>query len=309
VSVTITYAALAIFWIWGSDAVVLRLGLSAHTTFLFATLKGTAFVGITSFILYVLLRGMVTQITRDAAEKRILEQQFQRAQRMEALGRLAANVSHDFKNHLMVISGYADLLEVTDDRNRARRDSIVKAVRKCDKLSCELLAYSRMQNMNPMAVSVGSTISEMASILSTILGRNIAQQSRLNSDSEIFIDLAQLEQVLMNLASNSKDEMPSGGTFCIEASDMRVNSEIFGVTVPSGEYVQIAVSDTGQGIAEEHRAHLFEPFFTTKERGKGTGLGLAAVYGIVKQSGGFIFVDSEIGRGTTFRLLFPKLAP
>jgi signal transduction histidine kinase len=102
--------------------------------------------------------------------------------------------------------------------------------------------------------------------------------------------------------------MPSGGTFCIEAVDLKVESEHLGVTVPSGEYVQIAVSDTGQGIPEEHRTHLFEPFFTTKEKEKGTGLGLAAVCGIIKQSGGFIFVDSESGRGTTFRLLFPKLA-
>jgi signal transduction histidine kinase len=287
---------------------VLRLGLSAHATFLFATIKGTAFVGITSFVLYVLLRGMVAQITRDAAEKRSLEQQFQRAQRMEALGRLAANVSHDFKNHLMVISGYADLLEVTDDKNCARRDSIVKAVQKCEKLSRELLAYSRTQDMSPTAVNVAAAISEMANMLSTVLGRNVTQETLLNSDSAIFIDPAQLEQVLMNLASNSKDAMPSGGTFCIEAVDLKVESEHFGVTVPSGEYVQIAVSDTGQGIPEEHRTHLFEPFFTTKEKEKGTGLGLAAVYGIIKQSGGFIFVDSESGRGTTFRLLFPKLA-
>lgn len=307
VSVTVTYAVLAIFWIWASDSLVLRLGLSAHTTFLFATIKGTAFVVITSFVLYLLLWGMVAKITRDAAEKRILEQQFQRAQRMEALGRLAANVSHDFKNHLMVISGYADLLEVTDDTNQARRDSIVKAVRKCDKLIHELLAYSRTQDMNPMAVNVGSAISEMANMLSTVLGRNVTQETLLHSDSAIFIDPAQLEQVLMNLASNSKDAMPSGGAFCIETSDLKIDSEFSGVAVPSGEYVQIAVSDTGQGIPEEHRAHLFEPFFTTKEKRKGTGLGLAAVYGIIKQSGGFIFVDSEVGRGTTFRLLFPKL--
>lgn len=154
---------------------------------------------------------------------------------MEALGRLAANVSHDFKNHLMVISGYADLLEVIDDTNRARRDSIVKAVRKCDKLIHELLAYSRTQGMNPMAVNVGSAISEMGNMLSTVPGRNVTQETLLNSDSAIFIDPAQLEQVLMNLASNSKDAMPSGGAFCIEAVDLKVESELFGVTVPSGE--------------------------------------------------------------------------
>lgn len=251
---------------------------------------------------------MVAQTIRDAAEKRTLEQQFQRAQRMEALGQLAASVSHDFKNHLMVISGCTELLEVKDDeKSRARRDAILKAVQKCDKLTHELLAYSRTQPMNRAAVNVRVAISEIANMLSTILGRNIAQETRLTSDSAIFIDPVQLEQVLMNLASNSKDAMPSGGAFCIETSDLNVGSEFFGVTVPSGAYVQITISDTGHGIPEEHRAHLFEPFFTTKEKGKGTGLGLAAVYGIVKQSGGFIFVESELGHGTIFRLLFPKL--
>jgi two-component system cell cycle sensor histidine kinase/response regulator CckA len=162
--------------------------------------------------------------------------------------------------------------------------------------------------MSPRAVNVATAISEMRNMVSTVLGRKIAPEIRLNSESAISIDPAQLEQVLMNLVSNSKDAMPLGGTFSIEAADLKVESELFGVTIPSGENVQISVNDTGEGISEENRVHLFEPFFTTKEKGKGTGLGLAAVYGIVKQSGGFIFVESEVGRGTTFRLLFPKLA-
>jgi signal transduction histidine kinase len=156
-------------------------------------------------VLYFQLRGLVAQIARESAEKHSLEQQFQRAQRKEALGRLATNVSHDFKNPLMVISGYAELLELPYEKNRARRDSNLKAVQKCDKLTRGLLAYSRTQDMNPRAVDVATTISETESLLSTVLGRTIAQEMRLDSHSAIFIDPAQLEQVLINLALNSRD--------------------------------------------------------------------------------------------------------
>lgn len=307
ISVTATYAALATFWIWASDSLVLRLGLSARVTFLFESIKGTAFVVITTLVLYLLLQQMVIQIAKDAADKSRLERQFQQAQRMEALGQLAANVSHDVKNHLMVISGYAELLEVGDEENQTRREAIVKAAEKCANLSRELLAYSRRQDMVPRSISLHSAISGITSMLATALGKNISLVTKIDTDSAILIDPDQLDQVLMNLALNSKDAMPHGGTFCIEASDLAVKSEFAGVAVPSGNYVQIAVSDDGEGIPQHHFSQLFEPFFTTKERGKGTGLGLAAVYGIVKQSGGFIFVESGVGEGTTFRLLFPKL--
>jgi two-component system cell cycle sensor histidine kinase/response regulator CckA len=307
ISVTLTYAALATLWIWSSDSLILRLGLSPDAIFRFSTVKGTLFVGVTTLVLYLLLKRMVTQIAGDAKEKRFLERQFQQAQRMEALGQLAANVSHDVKNHLMVISGYAELLELKDEQNCARRDVILKAVAKCDKLSRELLAYSRRQPLTPIPVKVRDTVSETASMLSTALGRSITQVTRINTDSAILIDPSQLQQVLMNLAMNSKDAMPSGGTFCLEASDLAVNSEVDGVVVPEGNYVQLVITDSGHGVPERYRSRLFEPFFTTKERGKGTGLGLAAVYGITKQSGGFIFVDSQPGQGTSFRLLFPKL--
>lgn len=307
ISVTLTYAALATFWIWSSDELILRLGLSPHAIFRFSMVKGMLFVAVTTLVLYLLLQRMMAQIVRDAKEKHFLERQFQQAQRMEALGQLAANVSHDVKNHLMVISGYAELLELEDEQNRGRRDVIIKAVAKCDKLSRELLAYSRRQPLTPTPVKVRDTVSETASMLSTALGKSITQVTRINTDSAILIDPAQLQQVLMNLALNSKDAMPAGGTFCLEASDLTINSQIDGVAVPEGNYVELVITDSGQGIPDHYRSRLFEPFFTTKERGKGTGLGLAAVYGITKQSGGFIFVDSQPGQGTSFRLLFPKL--
>jgi PAS domain S-box-containing protein len=250
-------------------------------------------------------------ITRDLSEHRRLEQQFYFAQKMEALGQLAAGVAHDFKNYLMVIGMNAEMLTLNDEKNLARQDQISAAVKKADRLTNELLAYSRRHDIHPEVLDVNAMMAEICRMISNIMGKGVKIEALLEATWKIHADRGQMEQVLMNLAVNARDAMPSGGGFRLETRDLAVRTDVVAGTgrVPIGDYVQLVVADTGEGMTESTRRRIFEPFFTTKKRGKGTGLGLAAVYAIIKQHGGFIFVESEIGVGTTFRILLPSYAP
>ncbi|MGE5111710.1 MAG: two-component system sensor histidine kinase NtrB [Acidobacteriaceae bacterium] len=244
-------------------------------------------------------------LARDLRNEKRLERQFQQAQRMEALGGLAAAIAHDVRNQLMVIETNATSLNVRDEQSAGRLQHILSAVEKCNSLTRQLLAYSRKQEIRPEPLKVPSVISDFLTTIATVLGPSVNLVTDLKSTSSIFADPRQLEQLLMNLAVNARDAMPNGGTFRISASDLNINSDSDGAAIPKGPFVQLLISDTGHGMSAEVRTRVFEPFFTTKERGKGTGLGLAAVYGIVQQSGGHISVDSEVGVGTSFTIHWP----
>ena len=248
-------------------------------------------------------------IGRDVSLQKRLEQQFLEAQKMEALGQLAAGVAHDFRNLLMLIRGYTEMLELHGLKNSDYRNQVLAAVKKAETLSRQLLAYSRKQEAKPEALDLNAVVSEVSGMLSEALSRNIQASTVLeNGLWTVNADRGQVEQVLMNLAVNAHDAMPRGGALVISTSNRKVDQG-FGhdaVMVPAGEYVELVVRDTGCGIPPEIMGKIFEPFFTTKERGKGTGLGLSAVYGIVKQSNGFTLVESQPGAGTTFRILLPR---
>ena len=252
-------------------------------------------------------------IGRDVTERVQLEQQLRQAQKMEAVGRLAGGIAHDFNNILTAITGYADLLledlGPTDPR-RQDADEIHKAADRAAGLTRQLLAFSRQQVLQPTVLEVNALVSDLEKMLRRLLGEDIELSTRLApTTGRVKADPGQLEQVIMNLAVNSRDAMPNGGKLTLETGNVDLDERYAADHYPAraGPYVLIAVSDTGTGMSEETQAHMFEPFFTTKEKGKGTGLGLATVYGIVKQSGGFIWVYSEIGHGTTFKLYLPRV--
>lgn len=253
------------------------------------------------------------RIFADITDRLRLEEQFRQAQKMEAIGRLAGGVAHDFNNILTVISGFCDVaLEGVAQHDPVVNDivEIKKASDRAASLTRQLLAFSRRQILSPKVLDLNSLIRDMEKMLARILGEDIdlrmALQERLSC---IEADPGQIEQVLLNLAVNARDAMPGGGQLFIETKDTVIDpayAQLHLDAVP-GEYVMLAVSDTGVGMNEDTRSHLFEPFFTTKSEGKGTGLGLATIYGIVKQSRGTISVYSEPGRGTSFKIYFPRL--
>ncbi|MCU1383627.1 MAG: Blue-light-activated protein [Acidobacteria bacterium] len=257
------------------------------------------------------LRG--TGISQDVTERRILERQYEQAGKMEAVGQLASGVAHDFNNLLTVILGFTELM--TADEGLATHHAndlaeIVKAARQAATLTKQLLAFGRQQVLNPRPIDVNGVIADMTGMLGRLIGENV--QIKLGLAPVLpaaLADRSQLEQVMMNLVVNARDAMPDGGTVTIEtgAADLE-NSAFHEETVMQGRYVVIGVTDTGVGMAAETRQRLFEPFFTTKEAGKGTGLGLSTTYGIIKQSKGYIWVYSEPGRGTTFRIYLPQSA-
>lgn len=254
--------------------------------------------------------GRVTAL-RDITEKRSLEDQFRQAQKMEAVGRLASGVAHDFNNLLTVIMGYTDLL-LNDLGNSAPRRSDLEQIRHAagtaTSLTRQLLAFSRQQVVQPRLVALEDVVSHADKMLKRLIGEDITLTSNLQREpSTIRIDPGQLEQVIMNLVVNSRDAMPTGGNLTIETKVVDLDDTYVRSHWPAipGRYAMLSVSDTGTGMDERTRARIFEPFFTTKELGKGTGLGLAMVYGIVKQNGGFIWVYSEPGQGTTFKIYFP----
>jgi two-component system cell cycle sensor histidine kinase/response regulator CckA len=255
----------------------------------------------------------VLGIARDITDRLSLEQQLRQAQKMEAVGRLAAGVAHDFNNILTAITGYAQLLLedlVPNDPHREDVDEIRKAADRAAGLTRQLLAFSRQQILQPTVLDLNILVSETEGMLGRLLGEDIQLATRLAPDlGAVKTDRSQIEQVIMNLAVNARDAMPQGGQLTIETANIEMDDGYAREHFPAvpGSYVMLAVSDTGTGMTPETEAHMFEPFFTTKEKGKGTGLGLATVYGIIKQSAGFIWVYTEPGHGATFKIYLPRV--
>src|SRR5579862_1126337 len=252
-------------------------------------------------------------IAEDVTERRVLEDQFRQAQKMEAVGRLAGGVAHDFNNLLMVISGYTEVILAKLEPNHPLQEkarSIQQAADRATTLTRQLLAFSRKQLLELKVVDVNSIVEDMERLVNPLIGENVELITLLAPDAAYTrADAGQLEQVLMNLVVNAKDAMPAGGKITIQTGAIVVDekhrrSPQF---IRPGRYVTLAVSDTGTGMDKETQSRIFEPFFTTKEKGKGTGLGLSTVYGIVKQSGGYVFVQSEVGRGATFQIYLPQV--
>jgi two-component system cell cycle sensor histidine kinase/response regulator CckA len=251
-------------------------------------------------------------ITHDVSEEKRLEEQFRQAQKMEAVGRLAGGIAHDFNNMLSVIIGYSELLQDRFESGPSRKaaDEIKKAAERTVSLTRQLLAFSRRQVLSPRIMDLNITIANLATMLTRMIGEDIelvlAPMPALGC---VKADPAQVEQIIMNLVVNARDAMPQGGKVVIATSNLEVDSSntYEHPSVRPGSYVLLAVSDTGSGMSETTKLHIFEPFFTTKGPGKGTGLGLSMVYGVVNQSGGYIWVDSAPGKGTTFRIYFPRV--
>jgi len=252
-------------------------------------------------------------VAQDLSERHLLEQQLRQSQKMEAVGRLAGGVAHDFNNLLMVIKGHTELLlnVLPPSEHYSRKiEQIDRAADRASALTRQLLAFSRLQVLQPRVMNLNEVVEEMGRLLPRLIGEDIELAIRRSEDlGSIRADASQMEQVIMNLAVNARDAMPRGGRLLIETSNAELDSAYNTVhpIVRQGCYVLLAVSDTGTGMNAETQAHIFEPFFTTKPQGKGTGLGLATVYGIVKQSGGFIWVYSEEGRGTSFKIYLPRV--
>jgi len=251
-------------------------------------------------------------IAEDITERRQLEEQFRQAQKMEAVGRLAGGVAHDFNNLLMVINGYTEVLleELEEGSDRHQKvQSIQQAADRAATLTRQLLAFSRKQLLELKVVDVNTVIGDMERLLRPLIGENIELLTRLSSDAgRTRADAGQLEQVIMNLVVNAKDSMPEGGKITIQSSNVTVRPNVGEHRfIQPGRYSVIAVTDTGHGMDKETQSRIFEPFFTTKEKGKGTGLGLSTVYGIVKQSNGYVFAESQVNAGTTFFVYLPRV--
>ena len=248
----------------------------------------------------------------DTTDRKVLEDQLRQAQKMEAIGQLAGGVAHDFNNLLTVISGYSELLQhhlSTDDTLRRHAEQIKIAGDRASALTRQLLAFSRQQVFRPIVLDLNVVVANLLEMLPRLIGEHIELNTALGPEPTLIkTDAGQLEQVLMNLAINARDAMPRGGVLTIETSNVSLDeSACQGLgTVSPGPYVQLTVRDTGCGMDPATQTRIFEPFFTTKDLGKGTGLGLATVYGIITQSRGAISVDSAPGRGATFTVYLPK---
>lgn len=250
---------------------------------------------------------------QDITEQKKLEEQLHQSQKMEAIGKLAGGVAHDFNNMLTTIMGYTDIMLMQVDQEsplRGSMEEIKKASERAASLTNQLLAFSRKQMIQPIVLNINRALAEMDKMLRRLIGEDIDLATILEPELwKVKFDPGQMDQVVMNLAVNAKDAMPKGGKLTIETANVdldEVYAHQHGIELKPGHFVVLAVSDTGVGIDEETQSRIFEPFFTTKEKGKGTGLGLSTVYGIVKQSGGYIWIYSEPDQGTTFKIYLPK---
>jgi two-component system cell cycle sensor histidine kinase/response regulator CckA len=255
-------------------------------------------------------------VNRDISERKQLEEKFRQAQKMEAVGRLTGGIAHDFNNLLGVMIGYAESIQRRLDKTHALRESvdeIVNAGKRAGSLTQQLLAFSRQQVLHPTVLDLNLIVSDMEKLLGRVLGDDIKVMTSLHADpARLKADRSQLEQILMNLAVNARDAMPKGGKLILRTGNVLMDEAFVRqhpYPVQQGSYVLLTVTDTGTGMDAETKARAFQPFFTTKEKGKGTGLGLSTVYGIVKQTGGFVYVDSETGKGTSFHIFLPRYRP
>jgi two-component system cell cycle sensor histidine kinase/response regulator CckA len=256
--------------------------------------------------------GYFEVFAEDVTERRTLERQLRMAQKMEAIGRLSGGIAHDFNNLLGVIIGYSGVLKKSLDKSQPTYEyatEIEKAGQRAASLTRQLLAFSRQQVLTPSVLSLNSLVSDMEKMLPRLLGEDINVSLSLDPElGSVKADQGQIEQVIMNLAVNARDAMPSGGKLHIQTANVEMDHAFQRDHLGSnpGSYVMLAISDTGTGMTAETIAHIFEPFFTTKGVGEGTGLGLATVYGVVKQSNGYIWVDSAVGKGSSFQIYLPR---
>ena len=248
----------------------------------------------------------------DITERERLAQQLRQAQRLESIGRLAGGVAHDFNNMLTVINGYSEMLLTDAAANSPTREQLAEiraAGERASSLTQQLLAFSRKQIIQPTILNLNDVVADIEKMLRRLIGEDIEMVTTLDPAlGNVKADASQIQQIIMNLAVNARDAMPGGGRLLIETANSTFDASYIPThpEVRGGDYAMLAVTDNGTGMTAEVKQHLFEPFFTTKEHGKGTGLGLATVYGMVKQSGGWIWVYSEPGCGTTLKIYLPR---
>ena len=246
---------------------------------------------------------------QDITDRRLLEEELRQLQKMEAIGRLAGGIAHDLNNALTAISGFAELALgalAADHRARPDVEEVRRGAERAASVTRQLLAFSRKRMLQPRRFDVSETVASMGRLLSRVIGPEVRVTARAGDGPLTIVgDPGQVEQAIINLTINAKDAMPGGGELTLPASVARVDGADPRPKMPAGSYVVVRVADTGAGMSPETQAHAFEPFFTTKGAGKGTGLGLSMVYGTIKQCSGFVFIESEIGRGTTIELWFP----
>lgn len=256
----------------------------------------------------------VLAVISDATDMEARERQFVQSQKMQAVGQLAGGVAHDFNNLLTAILGHCDLLAVRRDESDPDFEDLTQIRQNANRAAAlvrQLLAFSRQQKLNPASADLRDVLGELSHLLNRLIGERVSLRVECAEALwPVWIDAQQFEQVILNLVVNARDAMPEGGEISIACRNETITEEVRRdrASVPAGDYVRIEIADSGEGMSEEVRAKVFEPFFTTKRPGEGTGLGLSTAYGIVKQTGGFIFVDSAPGKGATFTLLMPRHA-
>ena len=256
-----------------------------------------------------------TAVVRDVSERTLLQTQVAASQRFEAVGQLAAGIAHDFNNLLTGITGFATMAQqsiAAEHPALADIEEVIKASERAARLTRQLLAFARQQELAPEKLELNAIVGDLEAMARRIVAADIDLVLELQPDLAIVeIDRGQAEQVIINLVVNARDAMPAGGTLTIATRNVVLEQPVprAEVSIEPGSYCLLSVSDTGSGMSPETRARVFEPFFTTKDRGEGTGMGLSTVYGIVKQSGGYIFVDSEIDAGTSIKIYLPQAEP